>query len=574
LAGALALVPTSSANGTVNPALTGYSYKPTATGKALQRVSGGTLVAYLDERQSQADAQSGTGASDLPPDVTATALGCANRGSATNTRVNQDCTARRQAEEQIAINPDDPNNLIAGQNDSRIGFNHCGFDYSLDGGKTWGDGIPPYYQHLSLIGHTYDAASDPAVTFAGSPAAAWFSCIVFDVNSNASAVFASPSTPALKGSAYANIGAGASRYVVAEAADTSTFYDKEFISGAPDGSVYVTFTRFNSATRCSADKQDPTAYCSSEIYLSKWDPHGVFEGLDTPGNGGGKWSTPILINGDSKDLCVGGTTFDPDANPSACNFNQGSMPVVRPDGSVYVVWNNGNTPTAVNQTLGRLVNANLSMGPVTKVGVDDESNIATCDFGRGPEECVKSLDIRTNDFPALAVDPKDSKHLVAVWTDSRTSTEKNPGMYNVVVSDSTDGGVTWSDKTGHGTLLFPAAGGALFEPSVTITGAGRTVVSTYRANAYTRHDVGGGTYGYGLFQRRAGVSTFSSYVPVSDSQSYPSPETSPTQTGFLGDYSSIASPHNGDVVYPIWADTRNTSSAGPDEDVFVKRVTF
>ncbi|MDQ1725506.1 MAG: hypothetical protein QOG52_2534, partial [Frankiaceae bacterium] len=115
LAGALALVPTSSANGTVNPALTGYSYKPTATGKGLQRVSGGTLVAYLDERQSQADAQAGAGASDLPPDVTATALGCANRGSATNTRVNQDCTARRQAEEQIAVNPDDPNNLIAGQ---------------------------------------------------------------------------------------------------------------------------------------------------------------------------------------------------------------------------------------------------------------------------------------------------------------------------------------------------------------------------------------------------------------------------------------------------------------------------
>jgi hypothetical protein len=41
----------------------------------------------------------------------------------------QDCSLRRQAEEVIAINPTDPDNLIAGQNDSRIGFNHRGYDF-------------------------------------------------------------------------------------------------------------------------------------------------------------------------------------------------------------------------------------------------------------------------------------------------------------------------------------------------------------------------------------------------------------------------------------------------------------
>ena len=53
-----------------------------------------------------------------------------------NIRVNQDCSYRRQAEEVIAINPKDENNLIAGQNDSRIGFNPCGYDWSFDVGKT------------------------------------------------------------------------------------------------------------------------------------------------------------------------------------------------------------------------------------------------------------------------------------------------------------------------------------------------------------------------------------------------------------------------------------------------------
>lgn len=57
----------------------------------------------------------------------------------TNTRVNQDCSLRRQAEETILINPTNENNIIAGQNDSRIGFNHCGYDWSFDGGKRWGD---------------------------------------------------------------------------------------------------------------------------------------------------------------------------------------------------------------------------------------------------------------------------------------------------------------------------------------------------------------------------------------------------------------------------------------------------
>ncbi len=64
----------------------------------------------------------------------------------TNTRVNQDCSFRRQAEETIQINPLDERNIIAGQNDSRIGFNHCGYDWSFDGGDDWGDQVPPFWQ--------------------------------------------------------------------------------------------------------------------------------------------------------------------------------------------------------------------------------------------------------------------------------------------------------------------------------------------------------------------------------------------------------------------------------------------
>ena len=528
-------------------------------GKTLPHFSGGMEVAFNDERAEAADTSS-SGQSDNPPDATASALGCANRGSPTNVRVNQDCTLRRQAEEQVAVNPRDPSNIIAGQNDSRIGFNHCGFDYSLDTGAHWGDGIPPYFQHLNPgTLHTYDAASDPNVTFTGA-GRAWYSCVVFDVASNASGLVASPSTPQLKGSAYANIPSGASKYVVAETNDGHTFYDKQFMAGDTrlgHEEAYITFTVFVADQKCSTGN-NPGAYCSSEIWYSKWDPAGA-----------GHW-TPIANVSGSSSLCVLGDFFDKKADPHACNFNQGSMPVVLPNGETYVVWNNGNTPIgAPNQTLGRLIHLDGTMGPVTRVGTDDWTHQANCDLGRGPEECVDSLGVRTNDFPAIALDPTNANHLVAVWQDSRQS-PRNDGDYGVAVAESTNGGASWTETS----YLKGAAGEAYFEPSVAITQTGKIAVSFYKANAYGNSDAMG-TYGYYLARRVSAASWPTSLV--SDSGTNPSPQGNLSQAGFLGDYTSIAASTaaGSSVVYPIWADTRNAStSQGPDEDIFLRSVTL
>src|SRR5205823_7195157 len=103
-------------------------------------------------------------------------LGCASRDKGKgNKRVNQDCSFRRQAEESIAYNPANPVQLSAGQNDSRVGFNQCGIDFSTDNGKHWGDMLPPFRQRFNnpagdgpntIVGgpgtnHTYDFGSDP-----------------------------------------------------------------------------------------------------------------------------------------------------------------------------------------------------------------------------------------------------------------------------------------------------------------------------------------------------------------------------------------------------------------------------
>src|SRR5579862_9340381 len=95
--------------------------------KRMPGLSGGmTFTAQQALDQSAIGAQSG-------PVVAS--VGCANRTSAGDIRVNQDCTFRRQSGGAIAINPTNPLNLLAGQNDSSIGLNHCAYDYSLDGGK-------------------------------------------------------------------------------------------------------------------------------------------------------------------------------------------------------------------------------------------------------------------------------------------------------------------------------------------------------------------------------------------------------------------------------------------------------
>src|SRR5437870_12108338 len=135
------------------------------------------------------------------------ALGCSSRDKGKgNKRVNQDCTFRRQAEESIAFNPANPVQLNAGQNDSRVGYNQCGIDFSTDNGKHWGDMLPPFRQHENHpasqepaahpgdpnrhtmqgaaggeTAHTYDFGSDPTVAF-DADGRAFFSCLGIDVN--------------------------------------------------------------------------------------------------------------------------------------------------------------------------------------------------------------------------------------------------------------------------------------------------------------------------------------------------------------------------------------------------------
>jgi hypothetical protein len=543
-----------------------YGPVPTLNGKPGAHLSNGTTASILERSNAQDSAASQKAATGSGAGVTATALGCSSRGSAANIRVNQDCTFRRQAEEQIAVDPNNPNHIVAGQNDSRIGFNHCGFDYSFDGGSHWGDGIPPFYQHLNTgpfhdplappvdgTFHTYDAGSDPALAV-DSRGNTFFSCVVFDVASAASGLFVTGSTGPQAGSAYGNVGT-ANTFVVTEDNDINIFNDKEFI--AADSSkkspfrdnVYVTWSRFD----CTDEG------CISPIFFSRSTDHAQ------------TWSRPVMISGNNPAICVGGDVLGNGA-PNDCNNDQGSSPVVGPDGTIYVAFNNGNTPNGnpnfqqllvVSHDAGKTWSPPISIGHDFTVSTIDGSPFPTCDFGRGPEECIPAgINVRTDDFPTLSID-STGKVLAAVWQDYRNGVASNEN-FDVIMSSSTDGGATWQERT----VFDDPTHTAQFQPAVAINqSTGHVAVSYYDRSI--PGDVAHTTYDYSISIAPT-VAGPMSHVRVTDVSS-PSPELNPVQAGFLGDYSSVA--WSGNNAMPLWSDGRNLDPTGaPDEDVFTARV--
>jgi hypothetical protein len=176
--------------------------------------------------------------------------------------------------------------------------------------------------------HTYDAGSDPSPAM-DSRGRGFFSCVTFDVASNASMVYVTQSPRGAGGSFFYNLGTGGPgdrNFVVVEDNSPLVFHDKEFIAAdafksSPNrDNVYVTWTVFRFSPDCRGGTEDVPAFCGSPIYGSMSTDHGF------------TWSTPEEISGATPQLCSFGNFFDPSQPASQCNLDQGSDPTVLPDG--------------------------------------------------------------------------------------------------------------------------------------------------------------------------------------------------------------------------------------------------
>ena len=311
----------------------------------------GTVLHALEPGSTarQAAAQSAAGVSPAGSEATLegfsnNTLGCGARNTDGNIRVNQDCDYRPQNETIIKIDPRDRNHVIGGFNDYRTGEGHAGFSFSLDRGRTWGDGTlpmtnrrnapPPGHTIVGGAGtnHTYEASGDPGLTW-DSQGNAFFSTGAFDRTTFASAVFATISPAGANGSFYFSVPSGSvnPRFVVAEDNNPAVLHDKPFMTADSNraspfrDNLYLTWTVFDFS--CSG------GYCKSPIYFSRSTDHAT------------SWSTPKPISGSSPALCSFGNFYgNPQDKFSDCNFDQGADPIVLPDGTIVVVFNNGNTP--------------------------------------------------------------------------------------------------------------------------------------------------------------------------------------------------------------------------------------
>lgn len=545
-------------------------------------LSSGALYPALAAESANSVGSGKGGSTGSSPGGTGT-VGCFNKFvgggvGLSNVRVNQDCSLRRQAEEVVAVNPTNEDNLIAGQNDSRVGFNACGYDFSFDGGRTWGDMVPPFYQYIMLNGLTADACSDPTVTF-DADGNAYVAGILFQIFDFGSSLVVAKSNAGIGGAFYhtpADLSFQTSRTsplgVVAEDFDPNIFHDKEFIvadagtSSPKQNNVYVTWTRFDFDTGAGVGVHSP-------IYFSQ------------STDGGATWSNGIEIDGSSAAFC---TDFSGSADPNACDQDQGSHPIVGPDGTVYVVFTNGNTPT-LNQNQQLIVKCGpasdcssaASWSVPVKVGdVRDSMPVGPvastgCPAGR---QCIPPNGYRVTSFTSATASVDAAGNVYVTWFDSRNlgascnpdgaaATATPPCDTDVHYAFSTDGGSTWSS-----TKTITPAGSAQWQPWSAVTGDGTLFVGYYDRSYGTCETTGCNDITVAKIPNAASAGAIASFRRVTTA-SMPNliVANNPLQAGFLGDYMWVATDSR-NRAHVAWADTRGRGGTLPEEDIYYATV--
>jgi hypothetical protein len=491
--------------------------------------------------------------------------------------VNQDFNNRPQNETAIVVDPHDFGHIVTGYNDYRAGWPiGGGFSTSFDRGKTWHDGLmtfPALIAPADFPGFAEPpvGTGDPAVAFAND-GTVYHSSLGFSASFCENGVFVYRSD---------NGGVAWWRPLVATgrglvdywpyALDCSVGLDKEYMtvdtSGGPhDGRIYVTYTRFFF--------EGSTSYFESPIYLSYSDDKGE------------TWTVAGEINGSSANLCefqvdtTGGTgpgASGADATPYDCDESQFSVPVVGADGTLYVQFvneqNSSEWQPAVDefddQVLVVRVNPDTFAvdGPYQVTMLADGAT--NYPFNADGRQTICNGGWRLNAYGNIAIGP--SGELYSVWADNRNGDEfpyptfLNPdgtcpgGLQtstDVFISESKDGGVTWSvaKKISKDPPNFDN-----WFPWVAVGKNGLVAVVYYDRRVSgdnTLTDAWVATSWSGKWWKELRVSDTSSDFSTAFLGS----------PSFIGDYNGLAI--SGLRLYPFWTDAR---LAG-DSDVFMDIV--
>lgn len=467
------------------------------------------------------------------------------------------CSAA-QNETTIAVNPTNPKNLVSGTNDYRV-FNAregrndgSGWAYTTtDGGATWANIELPglTYQTGAVAGtalHDMDSAGDPAIAF-GPNNTVYYANLVFSRLNNGSGVTVNVShdgglhwdAPVVVHTDGVNANG--------TPADTNFFNDKEWIGANPTtGDVYLTWTHFTYDASGN--------YTESPIVMSVSHDFGA------------TWGAMHFVS----------TSLEQGAASGLVPYNQGSIPQVGIDGSVYVAYEGANCATLACNQAGdhdAVVVAKSTDGGATfantEVAIDyDFPNNA--DVGRST---LTGENFRINSFPQMAIDPMTGR-LYVTWADDRNGQYDASGNSvktngDVFVATSGDGSA-WTQLYQIGTSadeVYPAV--AAYN--------GRVVASFY-TRAYDPNGTGldfafASATGLGnLKHTSVNRITTQTSNPAIQFVTIGAVSHKVLQGAFIGDYTAVAM--GSDLVFhPSWTDFRgNPGVTAPNQDAYTQAI--
>jgi hypothetical protein len=419
--------------------------------------------------------------------------------------------------------------------------------------------------------------------------------VFFDITSPASAIFVAKSNWPNGGAFYhvPNSALSFQEYRTtpmgrpASDNDPQIFHDKELMiadsraDSLKKGNVYVTWTRFEDRPGMANDRS-PIVFSQST-------------------NGGATWSPATVISGNNPAVCAAFSVV-----PGDCDQDQGSHPVVGPDGTIYVAFGNGNTPNlGENQLLVvKCPQTNSCTSPAdwsqpVKVGdligthpIGNPGNAGGCPEGR---QCLPPNGYRVPEFTSITTSVDRHSNVYVTWSDFRNGDDPGstcgpliawsaatpPCDNDVFYAFSTNGGATFS-ATRNITPRSSLGNNAQWQPWSDVAGDGSRLYASF----YDRH------YGNCEFTGCNDITLATIANPRSGNPhiaykrittgSMPNlvPANNPIQAGFLGDYSWLeVSRHNFAQrdVHIVWADTRPlpgrlANQQAPEEDIYFAQL--